>query len=279
MTLLLLLLTLQGGWTVRPARPTVGDTVRIVRTHAAPAGMRARVHPLERSDLLEPLEAPTSGYAEGGVTVQYTVAFFAPGRHAVGLPEIELLHPDGRVQTVPADTVFVTVASVLPAEDDEPAPQPSLGPLRRDRRSRAPLAAALGVSVVGVGAWILLRRRKGSRPATAGTPEPRPEPPVARWVAAGESRAVAAAVAERLRSVLARREPAAGRHLDTEECIAVIQRSGSELPVRDLTQVLRELERARFAPAIPSDVVQVVRRAEELRYLLDAVSAAEEGDA
>jgi len=112
MIALLLALTLQGGsWTVRPDRPTVGDTVRLVRTLSAPAGVRARLQPLERSETVEALELPTSGYDEGGVTVQYTVALFAPGRRAVVMPEIELLYPDGRVESVPADSVWVTVTS------------------------------------------------------------------------------------------------------------------------------------------------------------------------
>ena len=77
--------------------------------------------------------------------------------------------------------------------------------------------------------------------------------------------------ADRLRHHIAQRLDSAGRHLDTEECIAALESADDDLPVRALAQVLRSLERASFAPAAPSDVVEAVTRAEELGESLKEV--------
>ena len=265
MSALLLLLALQlPTWAVTPVPATVGDTVRLVRRVRTAPDVQARLRSLDASALIEPLAAPRAAYAEGALTILYTVALFAPGEHAVAMPDAELLYPDGRVETLLGDTAMVSVAAVLPAGDPLPPALPARAPLQRRLRRSLPLVGlVLGVLALGL-AWAAWRRRTQPRPARRPASEVRPDPPVGNWMEAGEPRAVAAVTADRLRARIAAVAPEAGRHLDTEECLDVLEASDHPLPMRELTEVLRSLERARFSPAVPSDVVELVERAERV---------------
>lgn len=264
MTALLLALTLQGGgWVAAPAAVTVGDTVRLERRLMLPAAVEARLESLSATTVVEPLTRPRWWYAEGTLVMQYTVALFAPGEQPVAMPAAELLYPDGRVETVAADTAWVMVHSVLPA-GPLPDPAPSAAPIARRRVRDYPLIALVAGVVALAIVWGVLRRRTAPRVARHRPPVERPDPPIDRWMSAGESRAVVAATADRLRRRIAQRLPRAGRHLDTEGLIRVLAAEGGDLPVRELTQLLRALDRASFAPAVPADVVETVTRVEEL---------------
>ena len=74
----------------------------------------------------------------------------------------------------------------------------------------------------------------------------------------------AAVAAERLRARIARLVPRADRALSAEECISVLEEERPDLPLRDLADTLRALERARFAPAVPSDVALVADQVDVL---------------
>jgi hypothetical protein len=254
---------------ISPPAPTVGDTITIVRSIDVPADARARAQPLGSSLLVEPLADPIIAPAGARTTVRYTVALFEPGRHPVGIPPVELLYRDGRVEVLPGDTAWVTVRALLPAGDSLPQPKGSLGPIPTFPTRTTPLYALLGIVLLTVGGWTAARRRVRGIPAAdtaTGTP---PSPPVARWIAAGEGRAVAAIAADRLRNRIAQLAPEADRALSTEECIARLEEKRSDWPLRDLSEVLRELERARFAPAAPSDATALVER---VQLLLDALT-------
>ena len=113
-------------------------------------------------------------------------------------------------------------------------------------------------------AWAVGRRRV---PADASPPEPAASPgspPARRWVSAGEGRAVAAIAAERVRARVARLVPEADRALDTEQCIAVLEARRPDWPLRDLSELLRGLDRARFAPAVPSEALHLVEQVDAL---------------
>jgi len=263
-----LLAALQAGtWTVSPVAPSVGDTVVIWR--AFPGATSVRVRPLAGTATIEPLADPSSLPARGGVVVRYAVAAFAPGAHALAMPDLDVLHPDGVAETVPGDTARVTVVSVLPPGDSLPAPQPSLGPLPRAAPRLLPLglliAAALGSGVT----WLSLRRRRGARPGRVPPVEKRSPAPIARWMAAGEARAVAAVAAERLRRAIARVEPRAHAALDDVECLALLGELRPAWPLDELRETLSGLERARYAPAIPADVLAVAEQAEEMATALE----------
>ncbi len=265
MTGVALALVLQAStWIVTPATVTVGDTVRLARRIVAPPEVVVRLSPLEASPLLQPLAPPRSGYAEGTLTIVYTVALFEAGRHAVALPSAELIEADGTTSTLPGDTAWVTVRSVLPTDDSLPPPRPSLGPLARAPRRLAPLAVLTGVVLIGLGGWTAARRRSRPRPPPPDLAPAWAEPPVDRWMAAGESRAVASLTAHRVRAWLTERVPAAGRHLTTEQCLAVLAGHQTGLPLREIASLLRALERAQFSPAVSSDVGELVERADRL---------------
>jgi hypothetical protein len=259
-----ILLAAQAQWVVTPVPARVGDTVRLEREVAVEIGAEARLEPLEASAVIEPLGEPLSRVAEGRLRVWYRVAPFDTGRRAVAMPDIELILPDNTVRTVFGDTAWIEVASVLPAGDTLPPPRASLGPIARPPTTPVPLIALLaGVGVV-VAAWVFARRRVRQRPPRTWDVTDEAEPPLDRWASAGELRAVAATVADRLRDRIAQFEPRAGRHLDTDACLGLLGELRPEWPLRDLGSVLQALERARFAPAVPGDTVILVDEAKQV---------------
>lgn len=259
---LLLVLVQVGGWVTVPPTVSVGDTVRVVRQMPAAAGVTVRLDPLAASELLEPLAPPRWSYAEGTVDVTYTVAAFRPGRHAVAMPAIDLVYPNDRIETVPGGTATIEVVSVLPSDGPAPAPKPSLAPIPRARRSLLlPIVLPLAVAVVTAAA-VVSRRRRRPRPAPPGVLGEHVHPPMDTWIAAGESRAVATVVALELRRAIAADLPDVSEHLDAAERADAILEESGDPAARELVAVLRSLERARFSPAAPADVHEVVDEAE-----------------
>ena len=268
----LLLATLQSGaWAAIPAEVTVGDTVLLVRQVIAAPEVRTRLEPLAASPLIQPLSGPRASYAEGTLVIRYAVAMFATGTHTIGMPEAELLYPDGRSEVLMADSVVVIVRSVLPA--DTVAPMAMVDPLPVQRHRKWPLATLLLGVIAGSATWGGLRRRRRRRRDTRPAPsQDSVAPPIDRWISAGESRAVVTYVAERIRGAIGAWIPPAGRHLDTEACLAVLERERPDWPHRDIREVLKSLDRARFAPAVLGDVTDVIDRAEMLLSELDRLS-------
>ena len=259
----LLLLVLQAaGWTVSPTRPMVGDTVRITRQVPALSGVSVRIEPLTASPAVQPLGPPRWSYAEERVAMTYVVAIFEPGTQTVSVPAVELVYPDGRAEVLPATDVQLDVASVLPADAASVPPKPSLGPVPRARRVVLPAIAlpVLAAALVALGAWWI--RRRDPRPAVPPVAAVEASVPIEDWVAAGESRAVATVVALRLRELVAETVCGPQAHLDLEACIEALQSSDAGAPARELANVLRALERARFSPAAPADIHEVVDDAE-----------------
>lgn len=273
MITLLAALLQAAAWGVVPDAPTVGDTVRLVRRIASPPGVQARLRSLDPSPAIEPLAGPEASYAAGSLTIIYTVAAFEPGTHGLTMPVAELLHPDGRVESVSGGTAVVRVRSVLPAGVEQPQPQPSLAPLPRSPTSPVPLLTLVGTVLGVVVLWGMLRRRTRPRPALEPVPAERADVPIDRWVAAGEARAVAAVTTQRVRARIAELVPGATLQLDTDACLRVLRNERPEWPIAQLTDLLRSLERARFAPVVPSDVMIVVDQAELLLGTLGGTAA------
>lgn len=272
---LLAALAVQGGaWTVWPAAPTVGDTVRLERFVPAPAGVLGRPRPLEASDVIEPLLPPEIVPAEGGLRVRYAVAVFAPGRLGLAMPGLELVYPDGAVELVLGETAEIAVASVIPDSLRRPAPRPALAPVARVGRSPAPLLALLaGVSALLV-LWTALRRRD-RRPAAPppALAAPVPPPPLMRWLDLGERRAVASLAADRLRRRLETLVPAAARGLAVDDCLAAVAGERPGWPLQEIAAVLGALERARFAALTADDAAELVDRTDVLLEQLTADGA------
>ena len=126
--------------------------------------------------------------------------------------------------------------------------------------------------LLGLAAWWWRRR---------GRPRPRPlaklvdpaRPPLERWADDGEARAVAAAATVRLRSVIAGRAEGATPALDTDALLAHLRAQRPDWPLRELGDLLRSLDQARFGTDAVTDPVGLARRAAELEPRLRAEAA------
>ncbi|HEV2750848.1 MAG TPA: hypothetical protein VGV12_10035 [Gemmatimonadales bacterium] len=253
-----------SGWVATPTSPTVGDTIRLERELVVPAGWQLRVGKLESTEAVEPLADPVILRSPGGWVVRYDVVAWKPGPHRITLPPIWRLSPDGRADSTAGGVASFGVSSVIPDSLRDPSPEGPLAPLRQVHRNAVPPLAALGIATALLVAGIALRRR---RPRSPG---PRPQVPVerevpdARWLAAGEPKAVAARAAWRLRMALARAVPAAHAALDTAECLAVVERARPEAPIRELRELLDQLDRVEFASAHGTDIAALAVTARRL---------------
>lgn len=175
-------------------RPTVGDTITVVRWVAAPPGAVLEARPPADSSIAT-LAAPPVLVREGdSVRVTYSLALWAPGSSDLTLPGVIVVRPDGQVDTLADFHQSVTVASVLPGGRDPK----SIAPMRpstwipHGARSVLPFAVIIPLALVVIA---LLQWRWWRRPRTvppAAVP-PTPHLTTARvdaWIAAGESRLV-----------------------------------------------------------------------------------------
>ena len=230
--------------------PTVGDTVWLARTLAAPAASRIEPRRLEGSaGEFDPLGPPEIARVGSRATLRWPVVFWATGRHEVELPAVLLTGADGSVDSVSPQTTAIEIASVLPpaAREDALAPQPAAGVVPVRRRTWWPALVAL-LAAAG-GGW-LLWRRWGRRGDVQGVPGAATAalPPMDRWAAAGEVRAVAHSAAARLRAAIAAAFPPADEALDTERCLRLLAEQRPAWPLVELGRCLRGLDVLRFGP-------------------------------
>src|SRR5207302_1698542 len=88
--------------------------------------------------------------------------------------------------------------------------------------------------------------------------------PDSRWLAAGEPKAIAERAIWRLRAALARAVPEAHPALDTAECLAAVERARPDAPLRELRDLLEQLDRVAFASAHGTDVAALSAMARRL---------------
>lgn len=265
MIALVLLLAQADGWRAAPHQPTVGDTIRLERSVAAPAGWRVRAAKLPPGAVAEPLgEAVIVASASGSWIVRYTVVAWAPGEIALDMPPLWRLGPDGTADSLAGGTATFRVASVIPDSVRSPAPQPSLGPLRLQRGSPIPLLAAILLAGGALLLLILWRRRAARQVIDGSALALDAEVSDQRWLAAGEPKAVAARAAQRLRSALARAVPSAHEALSTAECLMAVEQAWPNAPLRDLRELLQALDQVAFATAHGVDVAPLAARARAL---------------
>jgi len=268
-----LMLVLQAnGWVAAPSQPTVGDTIQLERTIAAPAGWRVRAGKLASGTVAEPLGDAVVLAAPGAWVVRYAVVAWTPGEIRLDMPPLWRLGPDGTADSLSGGTATFRVASVIPDSLKSPAPQPSLGPLRLDRSSPFPVIAAV-LLAAGALLLLILWRRRGPRSVAAQSLAVDVEVTDARWLAAGEPKAVAARAAQRLRRALAHAIPDAHEALSTAECLAVVARARPDAPLRDLRELLLGLDQVAFATAHGVEVAPLVSRARALARELSANGA------
>ena len=267
-------LTGQGPatWAAAPASVTVGDTVYLTRTLPASPQVRVRPQPLASTAVVEPLADPVVELLGDVLVLRYAVAVFEPGVQRIAMPQVELFYPDGNTETVLGDTALVRVRSVLPPGDSVPPPRTSLAALPRPRRSGTAAVMLVSLVVAGTGAWVIVRKRVGPRPRPLEAIAPAVTAPLRAWVEAGELRAAAAALADQLRRTIAGLEPGAEAGLPTEALLAVLRRRCPGWPLAEIEDVLHALERARFAPAVPHDVLSL---AEQVGMLTERLGRAE----
>jgi len=264
-TLLLLPLLIQSdGWSVSPARPTVGDTIRVERIVETPAGWRLRAGKLDQYSDVEQLGDPTLIARPNGWTVRYLVVGWRAGSSTIAMPSVWRLGPDGSTDSLSGGTVTLRIASVIPDTIAAPQPQPSLGLLRLDRASAIPLLVALVLAAGALAGLIAWRRRAPRQVPDALALGTDAEVSDQRWLAAGEPKAVAARAAQRLRHALANAIPEAHEALSTSECLAVVERARPHAPLRDLRDLLQALDQVAFASAHGVDVAPLAARARAL---------------
>ncbi len=253
-----------GGWEAFPASPTVGDTIWLVRAFTVPAGWQVRAGKLDPTEDVEPLTEPSVRRVAGAWVVRYALAAWKPGAHRLALPPIWRLGPEGGADSTAGGVATFSVASVIPGSLKNPTPQGPLAPLRSVHRSAAPPLVAVGIATALLVAGVAMRRRP---PRTLA---PRPQVPLereipdARWVAAGEPKAVVARAMWRLRTALAKTVPDAHPALDTAECLAVVERARPHAPIRELRDLLEQLDRVAFASAHGTDVAALAAMARRL---------------
>jgi hypothetical protein len=253
-----------GGWSVTPAAPTVGDTIWLERAFPVRDGWQVRAGKLEATAAVEPLADAAVLRSAGGWVVRYAVVAWHPGAHTLTLPPLWLLGPDGKADSTVGGTTSFRVTSVIPDSLRIPSPQGLLAPLRAAHQDPVPplVAAALAAGLLAVG---VARRRRRPRSLEPAPPVPlEREVPDPRWLAAGEPKAVAARAIWRLRAALARAVPEAHPALDTGECLAVVERARPDAPLRELRELLEQLDRVAFASAHGTDVAALSAMARRL---------------
>ncbi len=242
----------------------MGDTVWLERAVDAPPGWRVRAGKLEATAEIEPLGDPAVLRSSDGWLVRYPVVAWSPGAQRLELPPIWRLGPDGRADSTAGGVATFSVASVLPDTVPLPEPKGLIGPLRSERRNPLPPVAAAVVAAGLLAAAIAARRRA---PRDMAPPPQAPlerEVPDARWLGAGEPKAVAARATWRLRAALARAIPEAHAALSTAECLAAVERARAEAPLRELRDLLEQLDRVAFASAHGTDVAALATMARQL---------------
>jgi hypothetical protein len=238
--------------------------VWLERQLVVPRGWQVRAGKLAATAEVEPLGDGAVLRGPTGWVVRYVVVAWKPGPHTLPLPPIWRLGPNGRADSSALGAASFRVANVIPDTLKDPAPRGPLGPLRLAGRNPVPALAALLVSVGLLAAGIALRRR-GPHPVAPAPPVPVDrEVPDARWLAAGEPKAVATRATWRLRAALARAVPAAHVALATPECLAALDQARPGAPVRELRDLLEQLERVAFASAHGTDVAALATMARRL---------------
>lgn len=254
----------EAAGTATLLRPTVGDTVWLERRFSLPSGWWLRAGALERSEAVEPLGDPFVDRSGADWVIRYPVTAWTPGSHVVALPPVWRLGPGGRADSLPGGTASFALSSVIPDSVTAPAPRPALAPMRPDRRDPRPVIfVSLGAAAALAGAmwW---RRRPPRAIAAAPGVAPAAQVADARWLDAGEPKAVAARAAGRLRAAVARAVPEAHTGLSLADCLAAVERHRPQAPVHDLAAVLGALDAVAFASSEDADVAGLARRARRL---------------
>ena len=266
--MLYLLALLQQG------APTVGDTIWLVRTIAVPGGSAVRAPAWNPTGDLETLGPPRVTTRGDSVEIAYPVVVWLAGSRTVDVPGPLLLLAGGGVDSIPAERMTVTVASVLPAgvPDSLLQIQPASQPVVRGERTIRPLLLLLALAALALLPVHLLWRRRGKAPPRAA-PSPAAALPLERWADAGEVRVVLAAATSSLRDAIARVVPEATPAVDVPHLLAAVRAARPEWPNDEIADVLGALEEARFTPEAFPDAAGLATWAQRLAAQLGKAAA------
>jgi hypothetical protein len=266
--MLLLLALLQQG------APTVGDTIWLVRTVAVPSGSAVRPAAWNPVGDLETLGPPRVTNRGDSVEIAYPVVVWLAGSRTVDVPGPLLLLAGGGVDSIPAERMSVTVASVLPAgvPDSLLRIQPAAQAVVRGERTLRSLLALLLISLLLLLPLHLLWRRRG-KPLPGVAAPPVPSLPLERWADAGEVRVVLAAATTSLRDAIARGVPSATPAAEVPQVLAAVRASRPEWPHQEIADVLGALEEARFTPEAFPDAAGLATWAQTLAAQLNRAPA------
>ena len=267
MMLLLLALLQQGA-------PTVGDTIWLVRTVAVPSGSAVRPAAWNPTGDLETLGPPRVTTRGDSVEIAYPVVVWLAGSRTVDVPGPLLLLAGGGVDSIPAERMTVTVASVLPAGVPESLLQiqpPAQAVVRGERTWRSLLALLLLAGLLLLPIHLLWRRR--GVPLPRAPLPPAPALPLERWADAGEVRVVLAAATAALRDAIARAVPEATPAADVPHLLAAVRSARPDWPHAEIADVLGALEEARFTPEAFPDAAGLATWAQTLAAQLSKAAA------
>lgn len=266
--MLLLLALLQQG------APTVGDTIWLVRTVAVPSGSAVRPAAWNPTGDLETLGPPRVRTRGDSVEIAYPVVIWLPGSRTVEVPGPLLLLAGGGVDSIPAEGMTVTVASILPAgiPDSLLQIQPAAEPVVRGERTLASvLALLLLTTLLLIPIHLLWHRRGKALPRVPARPAL--SLPLERWADAGEVRVVLAAATASLRDAIARAVPEATPAVDVPQVLAAVRATRPDWPHDEIADVLGALEEARFTPEAFPDAAGLATWAQSLAAQLTKAAA------
>jgi len=265
---LLVLLQMQA------ASPTVGDTIWLERTVAAPAGAEVRAavwEPEGPISLLGKAEVRRSGES---ATIAYPAVAWVAGSQSVVVPGPIIIHRDGSTDSLPSETRTIQIASVLPpgtAPDKLPV-QPGAGIVAERIHSPWAVVIAVLAGCLLLAPLVWWWRRRGPVVPVTGPSVAEAEIPLTEWTEAGELRAVAAVAAHGLRSAIVARLPGAGPGLVTARLLRVVEEQRPQWPAAEIASVLRGLDAAQFAENSSEGVADLATRAGQLRRRLEGVT-------
>lgn len=242
---------------------TVGDTIWLERVIVVAPEYLAQLPEWELEGDVELLGTPRLRRSGDSVSVAFPVVAWRPGNHSLDVPGPRLIAPDGQVEDVPALSRIISVASVLPDVPRDSLPiRPEAGVISRPTVSWLPLLLLLvAAALIMMPLWWLWLRRGQVRDTTPSRTIP--EPPLDRWLEAGERRTVLAAASVTVRDAVATRLPAAHLGLETEACISAMLEAEMEWDATSVATLLRELDQARFAPERSDDLLDLYQRARD----------------
>jgi hypothetical protein len=213
---------------------------------------------------MEILEPPAATRTGSSLQISFTVAFFLTGDQTILTPEVDLVSPDGDVRQIPGEELTVTLRSVLPAGDSVPEVKPGFDPIARPLQRMEPLVYLELVVVFFAFIWWVVRMRPPLPQPIRSYDEVEARAPLASWAATGEVGAVSEVAHRRLKDFLGRLTEQPVTASTTAEILNGLEPRASELPMREISELLTRLDRVAFAPTHGDEVIHLAEQVDDL---------------